>query len=469
MYRHLVNDDIVVFNRQPSLHRPSIMAHRVVVLDAGKTFRLHSAACQPYNADCDGDEMNVHVPQSCLSEAELITLVSLDQHFLSPKSNGPCMGLVQDGITGLFLLTRSDVFLNRDDAMHLYAAVDPECPFPPPAVTEPTPLWTGKQLFSTIIPEHIHFERMLDFAKDRNEEDAYAVIINSKLLRGRVDKSMVGAASNSLLHHIVFYRGGAAAVRFLTAAQRLADAFLMLHGFSIGLADIMVSEKTHCEADAVIDTAKTIATHWTLRRWPERMIANCLNQARSVASSRTISALRPNNAFQAMTTSGAKGATLNLQQIATCVGQQEFPGGRVENKYRNRTLPHFLPHDRSPLATGFCENSFITGLTPAEFFFHMMAGRIGLISTAVSTKDTGYMYHRIGKLLEELVVEWDGSVRDSSGYVYALQYGADRFDPTRLIRTPVPHLHITEPTLHTLLTTSQQVKFASLFKLSLNR
>jgi len=80
------------------------MAHKIRVLPKGKTFRIHSAACNPYNADCDGDEMNMHVPQTKLTEAELITLVALDQHFLSPKSNGPCIGLVQvaDDRFGLF-------------------------------------------------------------------------------------------------------------------------------------------------------------------------------------------------------------------------------------------------------------------------------------------------------------------------------------------------------------------------------
>lgn len=449
VHRHLIENDIVVFNRQPSLHRPSIMAHRVVILKVGKTFRLHSAVCQPYNADCDGDEMNIHVPQNCLSEAELVTLVALDQHFLSPKSNGPCMGLVQDGITGLFLLTRPDVFLDRAAAMQIHMTLDSSEPFPEPAVLKPVARWTGKQMFNLILCKHLYFERLLDFTQDRtpspdHPEDAYCVISNSELLRGRVDKSMVGSASNSLLHHIVFYRGGAAAVEFLTAAQKLADVFLLHNGFSIGLRDIMVPESTHREADAVIDAAKTIATHWTLRQWPERMIANCLNQGRSVASSRTLAALRRDNAFTTMITSGAKGASLNMHQIATCVGQQEFAGGRVENLFRNRTLPHFEPHDNSPIAKGFCENSYITGLTPVEFFFHMMAGRIGLISTAVSTKDTGYMNHRIGKLLEEIVIAGDGSVRDSRGRLYSLQYGADGFDATRLIRTPILHVEKTE-------------------------
>lgn len=152
----------------------------------------------------------------------------------------------------------------------------------------------------------------------------------------------------------------------------------------------MVPESTHCEADQVIDAAKRIAVFWTLQKKPERMVAHCLNQARSVASSRTVAALRTNNSFSSMTDSGGKGTSVNLYQVATCVGQQDFANGRVENKFRNRTLPHFEPHDRSPLAAGFCENSYITGLTPVEFFFHMMAGRIGLISTAVSTKDTGF-------------------------------------------------------------------------------
>lgn len=147
------------------------MAHRVRVLEQGKTFRIHSAACNPYNADCDGDEMNMHVPQSMMSQAELITLVALDQHFLSPKSNGPCIGLVQDGITGLFILTRLDQFLDKAAAMQIFAQIDADGCFPEPAILKPKPLWTGKQLFSCILPEHLFFERKLDFSRSMEDED----------------------------------------------------------------------------------------------------------------------------------------------------------------------------------------------------------------------------------------------------------------------------------------------------------
>lgn len=280
--RHLVNGDLVAFNRQPSLHRPSIMAHRVRVLHKGKTFRIHSAACNPYNADCDGDEMNMHVPQSMMTEAELITLVALDQHFLSPKSNGPCIGLVQDGITGLFILTRLDVFLDRATAMQIFAQIDAAGEFPPPAILKPKQLWTGKQMFSTILPPNVVFDRKLDFSRfiklpwrlstrsgddDSPEDhgvfksdDSFCYIRASEMLRGRVDKSVVGSSSNSLLHHIVFYKGGSVAVQFLSAAQKLADAFLHYYGFSVGMSDVMVPEETHREADQV----EWVGIHFTI-------------------------------------------------------------------------------------------------------------------------------------------------------------------------------------------------------------
>ena len=280
------------------------------------------------------------------------------------------------------------------------------------------------------MPNLVHFERNLDFAKEDDQDetgvfkadDSFCCIRGGELLRGRVDKMMVGSSSNSLLHHVVFYKGGQVAVQFLTMAQRLADAFLQHHGFSIGLSDMMVSESTHKEADQVLDAAKRIAVFWTLQNKPERMVAHCLNQARSVASSRTVAALKRNNSFSIMTNSGAKGTSVNLYQVATCVGQQDFANGRVENKFRDRTLPHFEPHDRSPMAAGFCENSYIAGLNPIEFFFHMMAGRIGLISTAVSTKDVGYMNHRLVKLFDEIKVASDGSVRDSRNRLYCLHF-----------------------------------------------
>lgn len=106
----------------------------------------------------------------------------------------------------------------------------------------------------------------------------------------------------------------------------------------------------------------------------------------------------PNIAPRIMAECGSKGSPLNISQMMACVGQQAVGGNRIENGFVNRTLPHFEYHSLTPQAKGFVANSFYTGLSPTEFFFHTMGGREGLVDTAVKTAETGYMARRLMKV-----------------------------------------------------------------------
>jgi DNA-directed RNA polymerase subunit A' len=149
--RHLSSGDIVLFNRQPSLHRMSIMAHEVRVMPY-RTFRLSLYVCPPYNADFDGDEMNLHVPQSEESRAEARVLMRVQEQILSPRYGGPIIGALQDYISAAFLLTRKSSLYTLNQVNQLTATGGYSGEIPNPAIKAPVPLWTGKQIFSMFIP-----------------------------------------------------------------------------------------------------------------------------------------------------------------------------------------------------------------------------------------------------------------------------------------------------------------------------
>jgi len=154
--RHLKDGDIALFNRQPSLHRMSIMAHRVKVLPY-RTFRMHLTVCPPYNADFDGDEMNLHIPQSKEAQTEARLLMRVQDQILSPRYGAPIIGATKDFITGAYLLTREQTMLTADEVGKLLAATDYVGPEPEPVVTEPEPMWSGKDIFSLYLPEDFNF------------------------------------------------------------------------------------------------------------------------------------------------------------------------------------------------------------------------------------------------------------------------------------------------------------------------
>ena len=129
-----------------------------------------------------------------------------------------------------------------------------------------------------------------------------------------------------------------------------------------------------------------------------------------------------------MVVAGSKGSFINISQMSACVGQQIVEGKRVPFGFKFRTLPHFTKDDYSPEARGFVENSYLRGLTPQEFFFHAMAGREGLIDTAVKTAETGYIQRRLVKALEDVMVAYDGTVRNSLGDIVQFIYGEDGMD-----------------------------------------
>lgn len=440
--RHIVDGDFIIFNRQPSLHKESMMGHRVRVMPYS-TFRLNLSVTSPYNADFDGDEMNLHVPQSEETRAEVNQLCMVPLNIVSPQRNAPLMGIVQDTLCGIYKLCRRDVFLTKEQVMNILLWVpDWDGVIPMPSIVKPRSLWTGKQIISLVIPEGLSLIRP---AKEGLSplEDTGLFVHGGQLMYGLLNKKVVGASPGGIVHIIFNEAGPAAAMNFFNGAQTVVNYWLLHNGFSIGIGDTipdratirLIEDAVSKRKEEVTDLTKS-ATENELEPLPgmnvretfESKVSKALNTARDDAGAVTENSLKDiNNAIQ-MARSGSKGSTINISQMTAVVGQQSVEGKRIPFGFKYRTLPHFTKDDYSPESRGFVENSYLRGLTPTEFFFHAMAGREGLIDTAVKTAETGYIQRRLVKAMEDVMAKYDGTVRNSLGDIVQFVYGEDGLD-----------------------------------------
>ena len=455
--RHLDNGDTVLFNRQPSLHRQSIMAHTARIVP-GRTFRFNECVCAPYNADFDGDEMNLHVPQTEEARAEAAGLMSVASNLATPKNGEVLVAATQDFLTAAFLLTSRDTWFARDGAAQLacYAGDAAEgVDLPMPAMLKPVERWTGKQLVGVLVRPRasdgpsVSLETAEKFAVRAAGPacplDGFVLVRNSELLLGRLGKATLGAGNKAgLFHALASDAGPEAAAAAMGRLAKLAARWIGEVGLSIGVDDVRPSPaleaaKAAAIADASAAAATLIARHddGTLPRQPgcdareslETALTGLLNGVREDVSRLCIAGLPRANAPLIMSQCGSKGSPINIAQMVACVGQQSVGGRRCPDGFRGRALPHFSRGDASPAAKGFVASSFYAGLDPTEFFFHAMAGREGLVDTAVKTAETGYMSRRLMKALEDLYAHYDGTVRNAAGDVVQLAYGDDGLDP----------------------------------------
>ena len=451
--RHLRDGDIAVFNRQPSLPRMSIMAHYVKVLPY-KTFRLHLCVCPPYNADFDGDEMNLHVPQSEEARTEAIMLMQVQDQILSPRFGGPIIGAIRDFITSAYLLTRKSTYLTKEQVCRLLTGARYEGPMPEPEKKKPEPMWSGKQIFSLFLPKDFNYSLKATICqscsqclKERCPHDAFVVIKNGVLRSGVIDRRSIGAEqSESILHRIIKDYGSQQGREFLNRICQFLKHFMSIRGFTYSFDELELSPKAQKRIAQTLEkreksVQKLIAAFkkGTLQRLPgqslldsfEIYVMNELAMARDDAGRIADEDFTLENAGIIMTRTGARGSNLNIGQMTASVGQQSVRGKRIMRGYVQRSLPHFEPGDPSPRARGFVYSSYQSGLDPVEFFFHAMGGREGLVDTAVRTQQSGYMQRRLINALEHLRVEYDGTVRNSVGNIVQFRYGEDGVDPAK--------------------------------------
>jgi len=445
----MIDGDFIVFNRQPTLHKMSMMGHRVKVLP-WSTFRMNLSCTTPYNADFDGDEMNLHLPQSVETRAEVSEIMMVPRQIITPQSNRPVMGIVQDTLTAVRKMTRRDVFINREHLMNILLFLPRwDGRIPQPAILKPIPLWTGKQLFSLILPGGINCVRTHSVHPEGEDDTDYkwispgdtkVIVDGSQLVSGIICKRTLGTSAGSLLHLVFMEHGHEECGKMYGNMQTVINAWLLIEGFSIGIGDAIADPKTYQSIQQSIREAKEKVLEViekahndklvptpgnTLRQTFENHVNKILNEARDETGTAAQMSLSDFNSFKAMVVAGSKGSKINISQVIACVGQQNVEGKRIPFGFKHRTLPHFIKDDYSPQAKGFVENSYLIGLTPSEFFFHAMGGREGLIDTAVKTAETGYIQRRLIKAMESVMVKYDGTVRNSMNYLVQLVYGED--------------------------------------------
>lgn len=481
VHRHLANGDVVLMNRQPTLHKPSIMGHRVRVLPGEKTIRMHYANCNTYNADFDGDEMNMHFPQNEVARAEALQLADTDHQYISGTAGKPLRGLIQDHLSVSVALCNKDTWFDRQAYQQLiYGALRPESghilgeriELIPPAILKPVARWTGKQVITTILKNikppncgklWMSGKTQIPAARwGPGSEEGAVLFQDGEFICGILDKSQLGPSSGGFIHSVHEVYGPAVAGKLLSSMGRLLTRYLNMRAFTCGMDDLRLTREGEERRKNTLAAAPHIglrvaAKYVTLddqqpgpsdpellSRLEEVMrddtkqegLDVLMNKDSSDLSSAVTQACLPNglekhfpkNQMQSMTTSGAKGSLVNANLISCNLGQQVLEGRRVPVMVSGKTLPSFRPFDTDVRAGGYIVNRFLTGIRPQEYYFHHMAGREGLIDTAVKTSRSGYLQRCLIKGMEGLSVGYDSSVRDSDGTLVQFLYGEDGLD-----------------------------------------
>mmetsp|Transcript_89860 Transcript_89860/g.155545 ORF Transcript_89860/g.155545 Transcript_89860/m.155545 type:complete len:1820 (-) Transcript_89860:78-5537(-) len=529
--RHICNGDPLLVNRQPTLHKPGIMAHLAKIMGPGeKTIRMHYANCNTYNADFDGDEMNLHAPQDPIGRIEALNIARADSQYLVPTSGKPLRGLIQDHVIAGVMLTKRDSYFSRSEVCSLLyvglrAALEngdlpkdwgkPEnasrhhsrlrqqlkrhpqrvkLEMEPPTLWRPRAMWTGKQVLSMLVKNLLSLctrgksrtalmESGIAFDSksktpgdiwngklDGDKEEATVVMKGTELLMGVLDKSQFGASDFGMMHIIFELVGPKAVGMVLASMARLFTSYLQMRGFTCAFADLLLTDRTETLRKGLIAksrrTAQDIMTDWLAKHeiklpaGKNATLQDLSNAGRGLIEGNKLSAdslegmmlgrMRkswtgtidacvpsgqrlpfPRNCFSAMVQTGAKGSKVNQSQIACLLGQQELEGRQVPLMMTRRSLPCFAPYDLSSRTRGYITDRFLTGIRPQEFFFHCMAGREGLVDTAVKTSRSGYLQRCLVKHLEGMKVAYDHTVRDGDGSVVQFLYGDDGADVTR--------------------------------------
>ena len=455
VHRHMMDGDAVLFNRQPTLHRMSMMCHICKIMKQGDTFRMNVGDTKPYNADFDGDEMNLHMPQDDESEIELRKLAAIPYQIISPANNKSIIGVFQDSLLGAYLFTKSKINFDKRKAMNLlmhFNEIDlTKINFSTKETISNFEILTQIMPLFSLKYKTKRFDDNDDFATSNNVLE----IKDGKYIRGNMEKGVLGDGSKGLLQRIYNDFSPLNSANFVDNLQNIVTEFMKYNGYSVGISDLIANAETNDEIKKIIYQKQIEVrslidqTHLgifenktgkTNQEEFEIQVNNILNKASAEAGKIGRKNLDSDNRFVTMVNAGSKGSDINISQMISCLGQQNVDGKRIPYGFENRTLPHFSKYDDSPDARGFVENSFIGGLTPQELFFHAMGGRVGLIDTAVKTSQTGYIQRRLIKSLEDLMVNYDMTVRNNKNKIIQYTYGDDNFDPVHVESQTLPFL-----------------------------
>lgn len=451
--RHLMDGDMVLFNRQPTLHRMSMMGHRVRVLPYN-TFRLNVSVTAPYNADFDGDEMNAHIPQSPEATQELQDIAAVPFQMISPRHQKPVIKVVQDALLGTYRITKQGESFTRKEYMNFMMwnkRFDGK--LPQPEMVDGAPKWTGQNVVSSLLPPLNSDLKNKMYDDDQGPQNL--VKLRDGIIQGSsiLDDDVLNKTGVGIVHSTYNDFGSGAAVNFIDSLQSTIEAYLISSGFSVGLSDLVADDETLSTMNDIVQTRKkeideiVLQVHMDLfdnntgrsnQDEFEGQVFGKLNKAIEELGKLGQKALAQENRLISMLKAGSKGSTINVSQMVACVGQQNIEGRRIPFGFTDRTLPHYKKFDDGAEARGFVENSFVKGLTPQEFFFHAMSGREGLIDTAVKTAETGYIQRQMVKAMEDLVTQHDGTVRDARNQIVQFHYGEDGISSTKVETQGLP-------------------------------
>jgi DNA-directed RNA polymerase II subunit RPB1 len=415
------------------------------------------SSTKPYNADFDGDEMNLHMPQDPESEAELKNLAAVPYQIISPGNNSSIIGIYQDSMLGCYRFTRENISFTQKDAMNLLMMFKRVNPFANDK--KRSDRITNFEIMSQILPPMSLKVKNKQFNGETEKTDTsnnIIEIINGKYVRGQMDKGILGSGTKGLIHRVCNDYGNMASAEFVDDIQNIVTEYMKQSAFSVGISDLITDDKTNQKIISIISDKKTDVKNLidqvqigifennsgkSNEEEFETKINNILSKAQSEAGREALKNLDKENRFVIMFNAGSKGTEINIQQMTACLGQQNVDGKRIPYGFEHRTLPHYHKYDDSPAARGFVESSYINGLSPQELFFHAMGGRIGLIDTAVKTSTTGYIQRRLIKGLEDLMVNYDMTIRTNKSKIVQFSYGDDNIDT---IKVENQELHIVD-------------------------
>jgi DNA-directed RNA polymerase II subunit RPB1 len=446
LHRHMLDGDPILFNRQPTLHRMSMMCHRAKIMKEGSTFRMNVADTKPYNADFDGDEMNLHGPQDEESQAELLHLAYVPKQIISPANNSAIIGIFQDSLLGCYRFTRQNINFDLRTAMNLLMYFDnPNLNI---LKNKKGKKISNFDIITQILPPMSIYNKngQLEDNEDKKTTNNIVEIKNGEYLRGQIDKGVLGKGSEGIIQSIFNDYGHEQSAKFIDDIQAIVTEYMKLSSYSVGISDLISDDETTEKITQCIDKKKKevydlidqlhISTFENNTGRPNvdvfedkvnAIVQNAAGEAGKIGRAN----LDKNNRFVLMVNAGSKGSNINIAQMISCLGQQAVDGKRIPYGFEDRTLPHYCKYDDSPEARGFVESSFIQGLTPEETYFHAMGGRTGLIDTAVKTSQTGYIQRRLIKGLEDLNIKYDMTVRNNKNKIIQFSYGDDNIVTTK--------------------------------------
>jgi len=420
-----------------------MLVHEIRVME-GKTFRFNLADCTPYNADFDGDEMNLHVIQSEEARAEARILMRVQEHIISPRYGGSVIGGIHDHITGAYLLTHDNVFLPTHVVMDVLSSINYEGDLPPAKEENGQEGYSGSDIFSLLVKGGFS----LNF-KNRAGEDV-TVASNEGSVSGAIDKRGIGAEDGRLLDAVVQTHGTAEGADFINKMTKMTIAICTAMGFTTGIDDedlppeakdeiSRINAEASANVDAELEKFGKDGRKYEARpgRTPhetlEENILTILDAAKAETGNVAKAQLGDDNSAVLMATSGARGSMDNLAMMAGSIGQPKVRGKRLERGYQDRVLSHFPRKVKGSKEKGFVSSSFKRGLEPTEFFMLSVSGRESLVDTAVRTSKSGYMQRRLINAMDDLKVANDvkASVRNTANRIIQFEYGEDGTDPAR--------------------------------------